>query len=104
MADDQNVRSVALPPGVDPPIEVYVNGERWSEGDDYSLERRTVRFHRPLRPQPPLGMGRKIMLAIGIGVYGDLRGDQLDIGYRSGGEARVISVPLSAVAAPRRGA
>ena len=46
-----------------------------------------LRFHRPLRAQPPLGLGRKVMLAIGIGVYGDLKGDSLDLQYREGGRA-----------------
>jgi hypothetical protein len=31
------------------------------------------------------------MLAIGIGVYGDLRGDVVDIGYRVGGTTRVAT-------------
>ena len=95
---DTTVRSVALPAGAEPPIRVYVNGEEWSEGDDFTVEGPSVRFHRPLRAQPPLGLWRKVMLAAGIGVYGDLKGDQLDLGYRLGGTTKVTSVPLRAYA------
>jgi hypothetical protein len=34
------------------------------------------------------------MLAIGIGVYGDLKGDTLDLGYRQGGATRTTTVAL----------
>ena len=73
-----------LPAGAEPPIQVYVNGEEWTEGEDFVVDGATLRFRRPLRAQPPLGFGRKVMLAIGIGVYGDLKGDKLDVQYRLG--------------------
>ena len=95
MSSDTQVGSIALPPGAEAPIKVYVNGEEWSEGTDFAVEGPVLRFHRPLRAQPPLGIGRKVMLAIGIGVYGDLKGDTLDLQYRQAGETRMISVPLS---------
>ena len=86
MATDTTVHAIALPAGAEPPIRVYVNGEEWTRGRPTSPWRATVvRFHRPLRAQPPLGFGRKVMLAIGIGVYGDLKGDTLDLQYRQGG-------------------
>lgn len=31
---------------------------------------------------------------LGIGLYGDLRGDILDVQYQAGGEARVATLPL----------
>jgi hypothetical protein len=99
VATDTTVRAVPLPPGAEPPIRVYVNGEEWSEGTDFTVEGGVVRFHRTLRAQPPLGLGRKVMLAIGIGVYGDLKGDTLDLGYRQGGAARTTPVDLRAYAA-----
>jgi hypothetical protein len=91
---DTTVHAIPLPAGAEPPIRVFVNGEEWSEGDDFTVEGPWVRFHRPLKAQPPLGLRRKVMLAIGVGVYGDLRGDQLDLGYRLGGTTKVTSVPL----------
>ena len=95
MATDTTVHSIALPAGSEPPYRIYVNGEEWSEGGDYEIDGPLLRFRRPLRAQPPLGFGRKVMLAIGIGVYGDLKGDTLDIQYRQGGEIRMASVPLT---------
>jgi hypothetical protein len=94
VSDDNLVHAVALPEGAEPPIRVYVNGEERREGEDYVVDRGTLRFSPPLRAQPALGFGRKVMLAIGIGVYGDLRGDQLDVGYVRDGKTRVVSVPL----------
>ena len=94
MPPDTTVRAVPLPAGAEPPIRVFVNGEEWAEGTDFAVEGGTVRFHRHLKAQPPLGLGRKIMLAIGIGVYGDLKGDTLDLGYRRGGATQVTPIPL----------
>lgn len=94
MATDTTVRAVPLPPGAEPPVRVYVNGEEWVEGTDFTVEGGVVRFLRTLRAQPPLGTGRKIMLAIGIGVYGDLKGDTLDLGYHQGGALRTTPVDL----------
>lgn len=98
MAEEHLVRAVPLPAGAEPPIAVFVNGEPWTEGADYAVDGATLRFSRALRAQPKLGFGRSVMLAIGIGVYGDLRGDQLDITYRQGGSTRSASIPLGAAA------
>lgn len=85
------VDTFALPEGATGPVEVFVNGEALVEGRDYSLEGSVLRFTPPLRAQPPLGAGRKIMLAIGIGVYGDLKGDSLDVHFRLGGHHEVLT-------------
>jgi hypothetical protein len=98
VADDNLVHAVPLPPGAGPPIRVYVNGEERTQGTDFVVEGATLRFLRPLRAQPPLGLGRKVMLAIGIGVYGDLKGDTLDVLYEGGGGTRTHSIPLTAAA------
>lgn len=95
MSDTDRVHAIPLPAGAEPPIRVYVNGEEWSEGSDYDVEGGWVRFHRPLRAQPPLGLGRKIMLTLGIGVYGDLRGDTLDLQYRVGGRTEMRPITLT---------
>lgn len=95
-AQAHEVHAVPLPAGAESPIQVYVNGAELREGADFRVEDGRLRFTRPLRAQPPLGLGRKLMLAIGIGVYGDLRGDQLDVRYHQGGVARLATaVPLS---------
>jgi hypothetical protein len=89
------VWSVPLPSGAEPPIRVYVNGEELDEGERFRVEGGLLRFDPPLRARPALGLGRKVMLAMGIGVYGDLKGDSLDVRYTVGGEPRLASnVPL----------
>lgn len=103
MSDPHRVRSIPLPAGAEPPIRVYVNGQEWSEGTDFQVEGGQVRFRRALRAQPPLGTGRKIMLTLGIGVYGDLRGDTLDLQYRVGGRTEMHPVPLRGAGTPPPG-
>jgi len=80
------VWSVALPPGAEPPYRVWVNGEPREEGVDYAVEGRWLRFGAPLSARPKLGFGRRILLLIGIGVYGDLKGDTVDLSYTAGGQ------------------
>ena len=85
------VWSVPLPPDADPPYEVYVNGERRIPDVDYAVDGRWIRFAAPLKPQPALGLGRRMMLAIGIGVYGDLKGDAVDVRFRRDGRSELAS-------------
>jgi hypothetical protein len=92
--DESLVHAVALPAGAEPPIRVFVNGTERREGEDFAVEGGTIRFLRPLRARPRLGLGRKVMLAIGIGVYGDLRGDTLDVRFTRAGRTEVASIPL----------
>lgn len=73
------VARVRVPERGGPPYRVFVNGEELAEGEEWWLEGVAIRFATPLRPQPPLGFWRKFTLSLGIGVYGDLRGDTLDI-------------------------
>ena len=73
------VGRVALPGRGGPPYRVFVNGEEVAEDEGWWLEGGAIRFATPLRPPPPLGFWHKFMLSLGIGVYGDLRGDTLDI-------------------------
>jgi hypothetical protein len=95
------VWSVPLPQGAEPPYQVFVNGEPRSEGEDYTVEGRWLRFRSRLVPQPRLGAGRRLMLLIGIGVYGDLKGDVVDVGYRAGGTRHLASgLPIIPPQAP----
>jgi hypothetical protein len=82
--------SVALPAGAEPPYLVFVNGEERTEGADYTVEGRWLRFSTPLRPAKKLGLGAKTLLAIGIGVYGRA-GDSVDVRYHAGGQPRFAS-------------
>ena len=90
------VRRVALPERGGPPYRVFVNGEEVVEGEGWDLDGGAVRFVIPLRPQPPLGLWSKTLLSLGIGVYGDLRGDNLDVMVTTeDGETEVVSaVPI----------
>ncbi len=94
MTDPNRVTSIPLPAGAEPPIRVYVNGEEWTEGEDFHIEGGHVHFARVLRARPKMGFGRSVMLAIGIGVYGDLKGDTLDLQYTSGGRLQMTPIPL----------
>jgi hypothetical protein len=85
------VWSVPLPEGAEPPYQVYVNGEPRTEGEDYTVEGRWLRFTSRLVPRPKLGGGRRLMLLMGIGVYGDLKGDVIDLQYHAGGARQLAS-------------
>lgn len=89
------VDRVALPSGAEPPVRVFVNGEEWAEGEDWSLDDGVLRFGRPLRPKPRLGFWRSLVLSLGIGVYGDLRGDTLDVTFRRHGRQEQASLPIT---------
>ncbi|HEY3021305.1 MAG TPA: hypothetical protein VGJ32_14000 [Solirubrobacteraceae bacterium] len=70
---------VRLPPEVRAPFEVYVNGVRQTEGTDYVVRGRTLRFDRELAQEGKLGFWRWAIGAIGIGTY---RPDhQVDVRY-----------------------
>ncbi len=79
--------SIPLPAGAEPPVEVYINSVKLEPGE-FSVEGRWIRVRRRIVPKPQMGFGRRLMLGIGIGVYGDLRADQVDISYRVGGQTR----------------
>ncbi len=80
-----------LPPGSEGPITVFVNGRKLTEGDGLRLEGTRIHFDSPLHARPELGFGRKLLLSIGIGVYGDLRGDSVDVQYTRHGVRQLIS-------------
>lgn len=79
------VWSVAIPDGAVPPFDVFVNGILRTPGVDYAVDGRWLRFHDRLIPKIRMGLGRRIMLLAGIGVYGDLKADQIDLHYTGPG-------------------
>ncbi|MCU0307140.1 MAG: hypothetical protein MUE51_05105 [Thermoleophilia bacterium] len=86
---------VPVPEGAEPPFEVYVNGEPRREGEDFRVEGRWIELLTPARPRPRLGFWHKTLLLIGIGVYGDLRGDVVDVAFRRDGRRELASeVPI----------
>ncbi|MCC6830822.1 MAG: hypothetical protein IT200_05685 [Thermoleophilia bacterium] len=98
------VHWVRLPEGAEAPFAVYVNGAPRREGDEFVVDGDRIRFDPPLHARPRMGFGRSVMLALGIGVYGDLRGDTLDITFHRHGRmesrAEIKLVPTPPVDAP----
>jgi len=91
------VESIPLPDGAESPIAAYVNGAERTEGNGISVRDGRIWFDEPLRVPHPTSFGGKLMLTFGIGVYDDVKGDQLDLAFRRGGQAQwVTNVPLSA--------
>ena len=96
------VWSIPLPEGAGPPVSLWVNGTEVREGEGFEVHGGEIRLTRPLRARPPLGRARTLLLAIGIGVYGDLRGDSVDVSYTRAGRTEVISdLALRATPPPR---
>ena len=58
-----------LPSDVEPPFEVYVNGVRQREGEDYDVGDGVLLFRRPLPQEGRLGFWRWFLGAWGIGTY-----------------------------------
>jgi hypothetical protein len=61
---------VDLPPHVQPPFDVFVNGVPQVEGSDYELVGRTLLFPRVLAREGRLGFWRWLSMLLGIaGTY-----------------------------------
>lgn len=76
---------VPLPEGATSPVTAYVNGSPRAEGEGIVVRDGRVEFDPPLHARPNLGFGRTVMLSLGIGVYGDLKGDTLDLTFQRNG-------------------
>jgi hypothetical protein len=74
---------VRLPPSVQPPFEVFVNGVPQREGVDYQHRADVLLFDRPLAKEGRLGFWRWFLGAWGIGTY--RRNDEVDVRYEVGG-------------------
>jgi hypothetical protein len=86
----KRVSRVALPPHVVAPIDVFVNGVRQREGDDYRLEGRSLVFDRSLAREGRLGFWRWLSMFLGlVGTY--RQNDTVDVIYEVGGRREVAS-------------
>ena len=83
--------SVPIPDGAEPPFTVYVNGAPRSEGSDFTVDGRWLRFAKPLAPKPKIGRGGRFLIGIGIGVYGDTKADTVDLQYHRGGRPQLAT-------------
>ena len=82
--------TVLLPPGVEEPFEVYVNGVLQERGSDYEVFGRVLRFSKPLAKEGRLGAVRWLSIAFGIaGTY--RKNDSVDVVYELAGRRRVAS-------------
>lgn len=90
------VSRVALPPGVEEPLDVYLNGVRQERGRDYRLVGRTLVFDRRLGSEGRLGFWRWTSMFLGIaGTY--RRNDTVDVIYEHGGRRQVATrLPIEA--------
>jgi hypothetical protein len=77
---------VRLPPAVEEPFEVYINGVRQEPGVDYEREGNVLRFPRRLAQDRVSGW-RWFLGAWGIGTY--RQDDSVDIRYERDGQPRL---------------
>ena len=81
-----------LPGDVVRPFEVYVNGVPQTEGEDFSVDGRTLVFERELKTEGKLGFWR--WTSIFVGVAGTYRqNDSVDVVYSRGGR-KVVAAKL----------
>jgi hypothetical protein len=84
---------VELPPGVERPAEVYVNGVAQRPGADYRLENGALVFSRELRQEGKLGFWRWASIVFGVaGTY--RQNDVVDVIYESAGGGRTVASNL----------
>ncbi|MEA2194020.1 MAG: hypothetical protein QOG42_454 [Solirubrobacteraceae bacterium] len=74
---------VPLPPGVQLPFEVYVNGIRQERGVDYEVRDHALRFGAELKKEGKLGFWRWFLGAWGVGTY--RQNDSVDVSYERNG-------------------
>jgi hypothetical protein len=68
-----------LPPDVNPPFEVFLNGVPQEEGKDFTYHGGDLLFERPLAKEGRLGFWRWFLGAWGIGTY--RKNDTVDVRY-----------------------
>lgn len=83
-----NGSRVTLPPEIDPPFEVYVNGLIQVEAGDYRVEGRELVFAREMAP-PARDTARSLVRGFFFGRY---RPEHVvDVAYQAGGRGHVVS-------------
>jgi hypothetical protein len=79
---------VQLPPEVERPFEVYVNGLIQTEGTDYAVEGRELVFAAKLVP-PARDTARSLVRGFFFGRYKPEH--VVDVAYQAGGRGHVVS-------------
>jgi hypothetical protein len=84
--------TVDLPNDLREPFDVYVNGVRQREGDDFERRGASLVFRRALQREGRLGFWRWLSLLLGVaGTY--RQNDSVDVVYDRGGR-RVVATGL----------
>ena len=84
---------VQLPPGVESPTEVYVNGVAQRPGADYRVENGALVFSRELEQEGKLGFWRWTSIVFGAaGTY--RQNDVVDVIYEAVGGRRGVASNL----------
>jgi hypothetical protein len=80
--------AVKLPPGAEPPFDVFVNGVQQRQGEDFVVEGDRLVFAKHLEKEGKLGFWRWLSMALSIaGSYG--RNDSVDVHYNLNGRRQV---------------
>jgi hypothetical protein len=90
----ETVWRVPLPPAVQEPFEVFVNGVPQRRGTDYEVRGRELVFDKPLAKEGRLGPLRWFSIFLGVaGTY--RKNDSVDVVYEAGGRRTVVtSLPI----------
>lgn len=81
---------VVLPPDVQRPFEVFVNGVLQVEGGDYVVRDGSLEFARVLKQEGKLGVGRWTSMIFGVaGSY--RQNDSVDVTYERSGRRMVAA-------------
>ena len=81
---------VELPPGVERPAEVYVNGVVQRAGADYRVEQGSLVFTRELHQEGKLGFWRWTSIFLGlVGTY--RKNDIVDVHWTANGKTQVAT-------------
>jgi hypothetical protein len=87
----ENRTRIELPPHVQRPFEVFVNGVPQVEGTDFEVVGTSLLFERSLVREGPLGFWRWARMFLGVaGSY--RRNDTIDVVYSLGGRRRVATL------------
>ena len=82
---------VELPPHVEPPFEVYVNGVQQVEGEDYELVGSMLVFERSLAREGKLGFWRWLSMLLGVaGTY--RKHEEVTVVYEHDGRRMVANL------------
>lgn len=79
---------ITLPSFVKAPIDVFINGVRLTEGEDFTFVGGTLVVRRALAREGKLGFWRWFLGAWGVGTY--RKNDVVDVRYTRDGGSKVL--------------